>query len=72
MNLSRRVDKLEAASGGGGPCSMCERRAERVEQSPVMQFGFTESPDSSFSLTCPGCGSPFTVDVIIYSREGEA
>jgi len=72
MSLSNRVERLERVTVGGGPCPMCERRAERVEQSPVMQFGFTESPDSSFSLTCPGCGSPFTVDVIIYSREGEA
>jgi hypothetical protein len=72
MSLSNRVEKLERTTVGGGPCAMCERRAESIQSSPVMRAGFTEEPGDSYSLNCPGCGSPFTVDVVYVSRKGEA
>lgn len=63
MTIGRRLERLERERGGG-PCPMCERRAASVEASPVMRPGFVESPGDTYELNCPGCGSPFTLQVV--------
>lgn len=72
MRLSNRVEKLEREAGcAGGVCVVCERRAASVEASPVMRFGFVENPGDTYELNCPGCGSPFTLQVV-YVEQKEA
>lgn len=64
MSVKNRVERLERRGGAGGPCALCERRAAAVESSPVLRPGFVETPGASYTLHCPGCGSPFTVQVV--------
>jgi endogenous inhibitor of DNA gyrase (YacG/DUF329 family) len=73
MSLSNRVEKIEAKTGRAGePCPLCERRAESVERSPVMRWGFVEMPGDSYTLNCPRCGAPFTIQVVYVSRKEAA
>jgi hypothetical protein len=71
MGVKSRVESLERATGNGQPCALCERRAAEVERSPVMREGFVENPGDTYELNCPGCGSPFTLQ-IVYVEQREA
>lgn len=72
MSIESRVAKLERASDTGGPCPLCERRAERVESSPVMRPGLVETPGETYTLNCPRCGRPFTLQVVYVGRREAA
>lgn len=72
MNIKNRVDRLEGASGAGESCPMCERRAASVESSPVMLAGLAKTPDDTYTLNCPRCGAPFTIQVVYVSRKEAA
>lgn len=73
MRLLNRVEKSEREAGcAGGVCVMCERRAESVEASPVMRPGLVETPGDTYTLNCPGCGRPFTLQVVYVERREAA
>ncbi len=65
MSLSNRVGKIEAQTGRtGAACALCERRAASVEASPVMRPGFVETPDDTYTMSCPSCGASFTIQIV--------
>ena len=71
MNLRRRVEKLEHATGARG-CYLCaQREAKAQDAGPSYDRArFEETSRHSMSLDCPRCGRPFTVDlVVIMPRE---
>jgi endogenous inhibitor of DNA gyrase (YacG/DUF329 family) len=72
MSIESRVARLERASGADGPCPLCERRAASVESSPVLRPGLVETPGDTYTLNCPGCGTPFTLQVVYVERKEAA
>lgn len=71
MSVKSRVENLEGATGAGAPCSLCERRAESVERSPVLRPGLVETPGDTYTMSCPRCGAPFTLQVVYVSTRSE-
>jgi endogenous inhibitor of DNA gyrase (YacG/DUF329 family) len=72
VSVKKRVESLEGATGAGESCPLCERRAESVESSPVLREGFVETAGDSYTMNCPRCGSPFTINVVYVSRPAAA
>ena len=73
MSIKSKVERLERAAGvAGAPCELCERRAASVEASPVMRPGLVETPGDTYTLDCPGCGRPFTLQVVYVERKEAA
>ena len=72
MNFRARVKRMERWGRGGGPCALCESRAAEVERSPVMREGFVENPGDTYELNCPGCGSPFTLQIVYVEQRRAA
>ena len=66
------MDWLERRTAPPGPCALCERRAAEVERSPVLRRGFAENPGDTYTLNCPGCGSPFTIQIVYVERREAA
>lgn len=72
MSIESRVARLERADDTGGPCPLCERRAASVESSPVLRPDLVETPGDTYTLNCPRCGSPFTLQVVYVEQRGAA
>jgi endogenous inhibitor of DNA gyrase (YacG/DUF329 family) len=72
VSIESRVAKLERASDAGAPCPLCERRAATVKSSPVLRPGLVETPGETYTMNCPRCGRPFTLQVVYVAQKDAA